>query len=159
MRTVFCTKWLPQLLARSFGGVLSGNWKTSDGLHSSDLVVRNNFPGSVDWSHHEPIKLSAPGSVVHTQRWGHGSINWSPTPGYKKRITSGYNYRALTRKRRPSVGMVAFVGCRSWRPVYDCNLLHWIHKKKALSLRVCEVSFLNVLAKCKFLPILKKKTG
>ena len=45
----------------------AGN-ETSDGSHSSDLVVRNNFPGSVDWSHHEPIKLSAPGSVVHTQR-------------------------------------------------------------------------------------------
>ena len=47
----------------------TGN-ETSDGSHSSDLVVRNNqnnFPGSVDWSHHEPIKLSAPGSVVHTQ--------------------------------------------------------------------------------------------
>ena len=84
-------------------------------------------------------------------------VNWSPTQGYKKQITSGYNYRALTRKRRPSVGLVAFVGCRSWRPVYDCNLLHWFHKKKALSWRVCEVSFLNVLAKCKYLPILNNK--
>ena len=78
--------------------------ETSDGSHSSDLVVRNNFHGSVDWSHHEPIQLSAPGSVVHTQRWDHGSN------GRLHEITNNEFRTVLTRERRPSVGAGCFCG-------------------------------------------------